>query len=217
MRTDDYYQLLGVSRFVSPDALRHAFRSRLFVVHPDRNSGDALATEQTRNVVEAYRVLSDPRSRRNYDLSIATHIPATITPAASPISSVPRSAYKTATLVCFIVMALCVARLIGEAIAESHGPVFRAVLIAQPHQTNPRDFPVVPEPSIADTVEWYHAQAYQLSLGNNWTRHELVKVYSDAARQAARRGDRRRARFYLDSLSQAVDNGAEPLLPTNPT
>jgi len=67
---NDYYALLGVDRFVSPEALRHAYRTQILAMHPDHNPGNALASARAREIIEAYHVLSNPVARRDYDLGI---------------------------------------------------------------------------------------------------------------------------------------------------
>lgn len=66
----DYYTLLGVDRYVSQEALRHAYRRRILAMHPDHNSGSDLACARAREIIEAYRVLSNPIARRDYDFAI---------------------------------------------------------------------------------------------------------------------------------------------------
>ena len=61
----DYYARLGVPPTASNDELRHAWRSRAFDLHPDRNPGDDGAA--FRAVAEAWEVLSSPEGRARYD------------------------------------------------------------------------------------------------------------------------------------------------------
>lgn len=70
MKSADYYQLLGISRSASQEALRHAFRKLVADSHPDHNPDDAQAHERTRQLIEAYKILSDPDSKRKYDASL---------------------------------------------------------------------------------------------------------------------------------------------------
>ena len=64
----DYYEVLGVSRNVTQDDLKRAFRKLAMQYHPDRNPDDPQAAERFKECSEAYEVLSDPDKRRSYDL-----------------------------------------------------------------------------------------------------------------------------------------------------
>jgi molecular chaperone DnaJ len=64
----DYYEILGVSREVSADELKRAFRQLALQYHPDRNPDDPEAAERFKEISEAYGVLSNPDKRRQYDL-----------------------------------------------------------------------------------------------------------------------------------------------------
>lgn len=66
----DYYTLLGVDRFASKEALRRAYRSHILAIHPDHNPDDDLAGTRAREIIEAYHVLSNPWTRRDYDVRI---------------------------------------------------------------------------------------------------------------------------------------------------
>jgi molecular chaperone DnaJ len=64
----DYYEVLGVSRSVTQDDLKRAFRKLAMQYHPDRNPNDPQAGERFKECSEAYEVLSDPEKRRSYDM-----------------------------------------------------------------------------------------------------------------------------------------------------
>lgn len=68
----DFYELLGVPRNASADDIKKGYRQQVARYHPDRyaNAPDpeqAYASERTRRINEAYRVLSDFSSRSAYN------------------------------------------------------------------------------------------------------------------------------------------------------
>jgi len=64
----DHYEILGVTRDVSEDGLRKAYKKLALRWHPDKNQGnEEAATAMFKQVSEAYTVLSDPALRREYD------------------------------------------------------------------------------------------------------------------------------------------------------
>ncbi len=63
----DYYRVLGVSRDVTDDDIKKAYRKLVFQHHPDRNPNNTKAEEKIREINSAYEILGDPESRRTYD------------------------------------------------------------------------------------------------------------------------------------------------------
>ena len=63
----DYYEVLGVSRDVTDQELKSAYRKQALKYHPDRNPGDHTAEEKFKQASEAYQVLSDADKRAAYD------------------------------------------------------------------------------------------------------------------------------------------------------
>jgi molecular chaperone DnaJ len=63
----DYYQVLGVPKDADPDAIKKAYRKLARKYHPDANPDDPAAEERFKEISEAYRVVSDPDKRKQYD------------------------------------------------------------------------------------------------------------------------------------------------------
>ncbi|MBI5074210.1 MAG: molecular chaperone DnaJ [Nitrospirae bacterium] len=63
----DYYELLGVSREVTPEELKKAYRQLAMKHHPDRNAGDKISEDKFKEISHAYSILSDPDKRAHYD------------------------------------------------------------------------------------------------------------------------------------------------------
>ncbi len=63
----DYYQILGLDKSASDDAIKKAYRKLARKYHPDVNPNDAEATLKFQQVNEANEVLSDPEKRKKYD------------------------------------------------------------------------------------------------------------------------------------------------------
>ncbi|HTO68909.1 MAG TPA: molecular chaperone DnaJ [Myxococcota bacterium] len=63
----DYYEILGVERSATPDALKKAYRKLAHQFHPDKNPGNPEAEAKFKEASEAYAVLSDDEKRAQYD------------------------------------------------------------------------------------------------------------------------------------------------------
>ena len=57
--SEDYYNLLNVSKSASADEIKKSYRKLAIKWHPDKNKGDANAEEKFKKISEAYDVLSD--------------------------------------------------------------------------------------------------------------------------------------------------------------
>ena len=67
MAKKDYYEVLGVNRDASEDAIKKAYRKLAMKHHPDRNPDNPKAEEHFKEAKEAYEILSDAQKRAAYD------------------------------------------------------------------------------------------------------------------------------------------------------
>lgn len=66
-----YYQVLGVSRDATAEEITAAKNALAKVYHPDANMSNGIdTTSHMQEILEAYRVLSNPEKRRKYDLEL---------------------------------------------------------------------------------------------------------------------------------------------------
>lgn len=65
----DYYRTLQISRHAEPEVVERAYKALARKYHPDHATPaqQREATERMKEINEAYRVLRDPRLRRDYD------------------------------------------------------------------------------------------------------------------------------------------------------
>jgi molecular chaperone DnaJ len=68
MATKDFYKILGVSKNASSQEIKRAYRKLAQKYHPDKTRGDKAAEEKFKDVSEAYKVLSNPEKRKQYDM-----------------------------------------------------------------------------------------------------------------------------------------------------
>jgi molecular chaperone DnaJ len=66
--SQDFYEILGVTKSSSKDDIKAAYRKLALQYHPDRNK-DPGAEERFKQISEAYAVLSDDEKRKQYDTS----------------------------------------------------------------------------------------------------------------------------------------------------
>ena len=62
----DYYRILEVPSSASQEQIKNAFRELIRKHHPDKNSSPE-ATERARDIIEAYKILTDAEARARYD------------------------------------------------------------------------------------------------------------------------------------------------------
>ena len=63
----DYYKILGISKDSNLIEIRKAFRELALKHHPDKNKNSEESKEKFMEIVQAYEVLSDDKSRKSYD------------------------------------------------------------------------------------------------------------------------------------------------------
>src|ERR1700733_12652319 len=63
----DPYEILGVPKASTAEAIRKAYRKLAKKLHPDLTPGDKRAEEQFKEVAAANDLLSDPDKRRRFD------------------------------------------------------------------------------------------------------------------------------------------------------
>ncbi|CAN6274856.1 unnamed protein product [Urochloa humidicola] len=65
----DHYKVLEVDYDASDDTIKLSYRRLALIWHPDKHKGNNDVTAKFQEINEAYKVLSDPAKRLEYDLS----------------------------------------------------------------------------------------------------------------------------------------------------
>lgn len=68
----DYYETLQIARNAEPEVVERAYKALSLKYHPDvvASENRDSATRRMQRINEAYRVLSNPQSRRRYDTTL---------------------------------------------------------------------------------------------------------------------------------------------------
>lgn len=66
----DYYKILGVTKDSNQIQIRKAFRKLALQHHPDKNKNSEESKHKFMEIVKAYEILSDEKSRERYDSNI---------------------------------------------------------------------------------------------------------------------------------------------------
>jgi hypothetical protein len=201
VQAEDYYQLLGVNRHASRETLRHAFRTKMLDLHPDLHPNDTLACEQTRQLVDAYKTLNDPKARKSYDNSLAR---LDIPELDWTYSEYGESGQWARHAVILVFAALAVVLLVWaiRSTADNRLPVYRFQLTELWTDIQPRHVALLVEPSIRDGMEWYQTVEYQVTASSALVAQETTAAYERAIQAAERKGDRVAAQFYRSSLRE---------------
>ncbi|MBN2532573.1 MAG: J domain-containing protein [Spirochaetales bacterium] len=73
----DYYNILGIHENSSLREIKRSFRKKAKELHPDiKNSGNNHSDEAMRILIKAYKVLSDPEKRKEYDRILSQSRPS---------------------------------------------------------------------------------------------------------------------------------------------
>ncbi|MCR5613639.1 J domain-containing protein [Treponema sp.] len=70
---ENYYKILGVKQNASLSEIRRAYRQKVKILHPDK-TGTHDTSEEFARVVQAYKILSDQKSRSLFDSSLFAHV-----------------------------------------------------------------------------------------------------------------------------------------------
>ncbi|OAY41782.1 dnAJ-like protein slr0093 [Manihot esculenta] len=65
----DYYKILEVDYDATDEMIRLNYLKLALKWHPDKHRGDSTVTAKFQEINEAYKVLSDPAKRSDYDLT----------------------------------------------------------------------------------------------------------------------------------------------------
>ncbi len=63
----DYYKILGVTKDSNQIQIRKAFRKLALQYHPDKNKNSEESKQKFMEIVKAYEILSDEKTRERYD------------------------------------------------------------------------------------------------------------------------------------------------------
>ncbi len=89
----NHYLLLGIPPDASQHQIKSVYRSLAKRFHPDRNKGSEAAAELFRQVNDAYRTLSDPTRRAEYDQRLQQQRELSSSPAA-PVYKDPQQKFN---------------------------------------------------------------------------------------------------------------------------
>ena len=65
LKSDNYYEILGVSKKVNEVELKKAYKKLVLKWHPDKNKQTKISEENFKKITSAYDVLSDKKKKKN--------------------------------------------------------------------------------------------------------------------------------------------------------
>ena len=88
MTLKSYYELLEIAPDSPADEIKRSFRAQIARYHPDKvqhlgREFQSMAADRAAELTEAYRILSDPARRAEYDRALAEGGGRTASPGAS--------------------------------------------------------------------------------------------------------------------------------------
>ena len=91
-----HYDILEVSCTAAPDEIKASYRRLIKAWHPDlhKEDGKAGASEKTQEINQAYDVLSNKRSREDYDASIGQYRNPAFTLSDQTDNKIPRKVHQ---------------------------------------------------------------------------------------------------------------------------
>lgn len=178
MESRDYYQVLGVSRYASEEAIRRAFRLRVFDSHPDRNLHDPSAGERTRAIIEAYHALI-ARERDAAESAVVRPQDHSRSPSTGACGA--RTAPRALGLLGAVLVCAFAAALIWSAAFGDRTRVYRPQFVPQPEYAVSRLAACgLVEPGLADIERYYWTVEYDVSLGAGWAEKEVIELLPGA-------------------------------------
>lgn len=210
----DYYSLLEVSRLATSQDIKQAYRRLVRKWHPDLHPGLTDAEERLKGLNDAYRVLREPQSRRNYDrmifATLAAHCSRNV-PVNIPRTARDRRRRSFAPL---IVSVLAVALLAAVGLAV-HEPTclpeeWRSLASSQADDMLSRHVTLSAEEleMAYRSTAYYWEKELQIVPTESLAQYNLATAYSQLAGLAESRGDLDLAKRYSEAARRLMSSQA---------
>ncbi len=104
-----HYDILGISDTAQYNEIKKAYHQMIIAFHPDKYQGDKkFAARKTHEIIEAYKVLCNPASRKTYDEHINVQVSSGYQPRKDVKTKKSSSSHFWSTKPQGIKAALCV-------------------------------------------------------------------------------------------------------------